>query len=254
LSDVLRLLIADDEPLARALMRRYAQAHRDVVVAGECADGDQLATALATNEQRGTTSETLDVLLLDIVMPGRNVFDVLASFPAAQLPLVIFTTAFDRYAVRAFEVNAVDYLLKPLTAERLGGALARARERRTPAPDLTRLSRDLGTRPDRILVPHRGRLEPVPVADVVWIKAEGDYSRLHTAEGRSYLVTRTLGEMEKRLDPAHFLRIHRSAIVRLDAIRSVKSEGSARLSVVLQDQTRLIVSRARSPQLKRWMI
>jgi two-component system LytT family response regulator len=253
LSDVLRLLIADDEPLARALVRRYAQARPGLAIAAECADGDELAAVLAANNDQRATNNECDVLLLDIVMPGRNVFDVLASRPAAQLPLVIFTTAFDRYAVRAFEVNAVDYLLKPLTAERLDAALARARERR-PAPDLVRLARDLGTRPERILVPHRGRMVPVPVADIAWIKAEGDYVRIHTGDGRSYLVTRTLGEMEKRLDPSLFLRIHRSAIVRIDAIRSVQGEGSARLSVLLHDRTRLIVSRARSPQLKRWMI
>jgi two-component system LytT family response regulator len=244
MSKALRLLIADDEKLARQLVRRYVDRDRGFEVVAECCDGDELARELPRAE----------VALLDIVMPGRDVFDVLASIPPRSMPLVIFTTAFDRYAVRAFELNAVDYILKPITEERLAAALERARERNPQSENLARLIRDLGPRPDRILVPHRGSMVPVAVTDVRWIKAEGDYARLHTGGGKSYLVTRTLRDLEQRLDPNAFLRIHRSAIIRTDKIREVKGEGSARLRVILEDGTELIVSRSRAAQLRRWMI
>jgi two-component system LytT family response regulator len=246
MSDPLRLLIADDEKLARDLVRRTVARDRGFEIVAECADGDALLRELAHTR--------IDVALLDIVMPGRDVFDVLATIPSRAMPLVIFTTAFDRYAVRAFEVNAVDYILKPITEDRLIAALERARERKPAAENLARLIRDLGPRPDRILVPHRDRMVPVAVNDVSWIKAEGDYARIHVAGGKSYLVTRTLRELEQRLDPSAFLRIHRSAIIRTDKIREVKGEGSARLRVLLEDGTELIVSRTRASHLKRWMI
>ncbi len=246
MAEPLRLLFADDEPLARELIRRYVARERDLTVVAECASGDDVARELSRTHP--------DVALLDIVMPGRSVFDVLASIPSRDMPLVIFTTAFDRYAVRAFEVNAVDYLLKPVTEERLAAALDRARERKPPGENLARLIRDLGPRPDRILVPHRDGMVPVAVHDIQWIKAEGDYARIHVLAGKSYLVTRTLSDLEQRLDPNAFLRIHRSAIIRTDKIREVKGEGSARLRVVLDDGTELIVSRSRAALLKRWMI
>jgi two-component system LytT family response regulator len=246
MTEPLRLLLADDEPLARELVRRYVARDRDIAVVAECANGDETARELERTRP--------DVALLDIVMPGRDIFDVLGSVPARDMPLVIFTTAFDRYAVRAFEVNAVDYLLKPIAEERLAAALGRVRERKPGGENLARLIRDLGPRPDRILVPHRDRMVPVAVSDIQWIKAEGDYARIHVLAGKSYLVTRTLADLEQRLDPHAFLRIHRSAIIRTDKIREVKGEGSARLRVVLDDGTELIVSRSRAAQLKRWML
>ncbi|MGZ8831242.1 MAG: LytR/AlgR family response regulator transcription factor [Thermoanaerobaculia bacterium] len=142
----------------------------------------------------------------------------------------------------------------PITEERLGEGLERARDRKPGGENLARLIRDLGPRPDRILVPHRDRMVPVAINEIQWIKAEGDYARIHVLSGKSYLVTRTLSELERRLDPNAFLRIHRSAIIRTDTIREVKGEGSARLRVVLDDGTELIVSRSRAAHLKRWMI
>ena len=128
------------------------------------------------------------------------------------------------------------------------------KQRGTAAQDtLHTLLRDLGPRPDRILVPFRGRLIPIAVTEIVWIRAEGDYARIH-ATARSYLVSRTLTELEKRLDPAQFIRIHRSAIVRADKIREVTGEGSSRYRVTLEDGTALIVSRSRSPQLRKWLL
>lgn len=245
--DTLRLLIADDEELARKLVRGYVDRLPDITITGECRDGDELSVALAHT--------VADVLLLDIRMPGANVFDVLERRRAdAPLPLVIFATAFDEYAVRAFELNAVDYLLKPFTESRLEEALTRARTRLAEPPNLATLLRDLGPRPDRILVPHRGRMVPVAIVDIIWIKAEGDYARIHTTGGRSYLVTRTLRDLDSRLDPVHFLRIHRSAIVRTDKIHEVAAEGSSRYRVVLEDGTTVIVSRSRAAALRKWML
>jgi two-component system LytT family response regulator len=239
--DPLRLLVADDEPLARALVRRYAGETPGVEVVGECDNGDALAGAVRALGP--------DALLLDIRMPGRDVFDVLAD--AGALPAVIFATAYDTYAVRAFELNAVDYLVKPYPRERFAAALTRARGRRGAADGdgLTRVIRDLGPRPDRLLVPDGRRMVPIALDDIVWIKAEGDYARVHTKE-RSYLVSRSLKDLESRLDPARFLRLHRSTIVQASHIAAVRPAGSARYQMQLDDGTTVIVSRSRARELK----
>lgn len=247
----LRVLIADDEPLARQMVRRLLADH-DAEVAAECADGDALAESLERH--------AVDVLLLDVRMPGRDVFDVLADCarraPGA-MPAVIFTTAYERYAVRAFELNAADYLVKPLTASRFGEALERARarigDRASAAADVARVARDLGRRPDRLLVPERGRMVPIEVSTIDWIQAEGDYARVH-AGGKSYLVSRALGDLERRLDPDRFARIHRSAIVNLARIREVVPEGSSRHTIVLADGTRLVMSRTHADRLRDWRL
>jgi two-component system LytT family response regulator len=248
--ETLRLLVADDEPLARELVRNYSESLGDLEVVGECADGDELADMLAREQP--------DVALLDIRMPGVDVFDVLAREAAARnrLPSVIFATAYQTYAVRAFELNAVDYLLKPFTEERFAEAIRRVRSRKqseAPQTALARVIRDLGPRPDRLLVPDGQRIVPVAIADIAWIKAEGDYARIYTG-GKSYLVSRTLKELEARLDAAHFIRIHRSAIVHSAQIREVRVEESGRYRVLLSDGTTLLVSRTRAPGLKRWML
>ena len=173
------------------------------------------------------------------------------------MPAVIFTTAYERYAVRAFELNAADYLVKPLTAARFVVALTRARarisDRASVAEAVTRVARDLGRRPDRLLVPERGAMVPIIVESIDWIQAEGDYARLHAA-GKSYLVARALTDLEQRLDPTRFLRIHRSAIVNRDRIREIQPEGSGRHTVVLADGTRLVLSRSRADRLRDWRL
>jgi two-component system LytT family response regulator len=247
--ETLRLLIADDEPLARALLRGYMNAHPDVTLVAECGDADTLVTELA--------AKSVDVAVLDIRMPGRDVFEALGALEPEALPLIVFATAHDRYAIRAFELNAVDYLLKPISAPRFAQALERVRDRLSlPAPDdgLVRALRDLGPRPDRLLVPHRGRLVPVAVSDIIWIRSEGDYARIHTTADRNYLVARTMNELEARLDPAQFLRIHRTAIIRTDRIREVVAEGSSRYRVILDGAPALIVSRGRAAALRKWML
>ena len=257
----LRIIVADDEPLARQLVHALLAEEDAVTVAAECANGDELAAALAPSDGvDGADAVRADVLLLDIRMPGRDVFDVLeerARRSAASMPAVIFTTAYERYAVRAFELNASDYLVKPLTAARFHQAMARVRARAagdpTAADAVARVARDLGRRPERLLVPERGRMVPIEVHAIDWIQAEGDYSRVHVGE-KSYLVSRSLTDLEGRLDSERFVRIHRSAIVNTDRIREVRPEGSSRHSVVLADGTRLVLSRGRADHLRRWRL
>jgi len=248
----LAVVVADDEPLARRLVKQLLAGVEGARLAAECANGDELASTLAHTRA--------DVLLVDVRMPGRDVFDVveeLARSAPREMPAVVFTTAYERYAVRAFELNAADYLVKPLAAPRFADAMARARQRvanrAASADTVWRVARDLGSRPARFLVPERGRMVPVAVTAVDWIQAEGDYARIY-AEGRSYLVARGIGDIERRLDPDRFIRIHRSAIVNADRIVEVKPEGSSRYSVRLSDGTRLLVSRGRADQLRRWQI
>lgn len=248
-AETLRLLVADDEPLARRLVRQYAAACPDVEVVHECANTASLAAALQ--------EQPVDAALLDIRMPGRNVFDVLAEVAWVRpLPPMVFATAYDRYALRAFEVNAVDYLLKPFTEARFRAAMDRLRERRKlgALPDgVANLLRDLGPRPDRLLVPQGNRMVPLRVSEITWIRAEGDYARIH-ANGGSYLVYKTLTELEARLDPHQFLRVHRSAIVRFDRITEVQSADSSRYRVTLTDGTTLIVSRSRATALRKLIL
>jgi two-component system LytT family response regulator len=246
--DVIRLLVADDEALARRLVRQYVAACEGVEIACECADTGSVQAAIAGQE--------VDAALLDVRMPGDDIFDVLAGLtPKVRLPALIFATAYDKYAVRAFEVNAIDYLVKPFTESRFAAAIARLRERRAmdEQPDVPRLLRDLGRRPERLLVPEGQRMVPLQVSAIAWIKAEGDYARIHGG-GKSYLVYRTLNDLEARLDPAEFLRVHRSAIVRLDRISEVRPADSSRYRITLADGTSLTVSRSRAAALRKLIL
>ena len=241
--DRIRLIVADDEALARRLIRKYSAACAGVEIVCECNDTRTLATALV--------DVPAEAALVDVRMPGEDLFDVLAHVAEQHpLPALVFATAYDRYAVRAFDLNAVDYLVKPFTASRFETTIARLRGRAIgAASDVPRLLRDLGKRPDRLLVPDGARMVPLALTTVQWIRAEGDYARIH-ADGRTYLVYRTLNDLEMRLDGSQFLRIHRSAIVRLDQIAEVQPAGSSRYRVTLLDGTTLIVSRSRAALLK----
>ncbi|MCY4581176.1 MAG: LytTR family DNA-binding domain-containing protein [Chloroflexi bacterium] len=247
--DRLRLIVADDEVLARRLVRDYATRCSGVSIVHECVDVASLAAAL---EQGGA-----DAAMLDIRMPGGDVFEVLEDIGQQQpLPALVFATAYDRYAVRAFELNAVDYLVKPFTESRFAETIGRLRQDRgpgAPADGVPRLLRDLGRRPDRLLVPEGRRIVPVAVSAIGWIQAKRDYARIH-AGNKSYLVYRTLNELEERLDPAEFLRVHRSAIVRLDQILEVVPIGSGRYRLALKGGGAPTVSRGRAQALKRFIL
>ncbi|HKQ98643.1 MAG TPA: LytTR family DNA-binding domain-containing protein [Candidatus Polarisedimenticolia bacterium] len=219
----LRCLVVDDEALAREALRNHLAHEPEVLLAGEARDGPE---ALERLEEGGA-----DLLFLDVQMPEMDGFAVLAEATARglALPAVVFVTAHDRHALRAFEVHALDYLLKPIREARLHDAIAAARARllrNTPsgAPEVAALLADLGlagARPRRLAVKTGGRITFVDPAEVEWIEAEGNYVRLHLA-GRSCLVRETLTEMEARLDPARFMRIHRSVIVGIDRIRDLR--------------------------------
>ena len=216
---MLRVLIVDDERLARQKIRTFLDARDDVAIAGEAANVDE-AIALVRNVRA-------DLLLLDIQMPGGDGFDVVRALPSEHAPAVVFVTAHDDYAVRAFDVAAVDYLLKPFDRRRFDQAIERAKKN---AP------RDL--RASFFPVKKRERTIIVPVREVDWIEAEGKYVRLH-AGGQSHLVRDTIAAVERRLDGRHFVRIHRSTIVNLRRVAEVRDD----TLIVLHDGTELVMSR-----------
>jgi len=229
---MIRAVVADDEVLARQKIRQLLSDDRDVEIVGES------ATALETIELVRAASPEL--LFLDIHMPGMDGFDVLGSLSShmnTPTPRVIFTTAYDQYAVRAFEVNAVDYLLKPFTVERLRSALQRVREQSQPRSQESSANNGAGPAPNfytnRIIFKSRGRILFLPVSDIRWVGAEGNYVRLSTAT-ETHLLRETMAHLEERLDPRGFLRVHRSFIVNLKYVKEVRREGNGD-SVVIMD-------------------
>jgi two-component system LytT family response regulator len=236
----LRALIVDDEAPARRRIRRLLGFESDVVIAGECGDGDS-ALALIAREQP-------DLVFLDVQMPERDGFDVLKALPSEPLPAILFVTAHDRYALRAFDVHAVDYLLKPFTAERFRTAVARARERisaKTAGAGVASLAASLRAQPSyltRLPVRTGNGTVFVDLASVDWMDAADNYVRLHV-RGREYLVRDTLASLEAQLDPARFVRVHRSAIVQIDRVAEIRSETHGDAELRLRDGTRVAVSR-----------
>lgn len=216
---MLRALIVDDERLARQKIRTFLEARNDVAIAGEAADVDA-AIALVRSARP-------DLVLLDIQMPGGDGFDVVRALPADHTPAIVFITAHDDYALRAFEVAAVDYLLKPFDRRRFDEAIDRAKK---SAP------RDL--RAAFFPVKKRDRTIIVPAREVDWIEAEGKYIRLHVGE-QSYLVRDAIAAVERRLDGRHFVRIHRSTIVNLRRVAEIRDD----TTVVLHGGTQLAMSR-----------
>jgi len=246
----LATLIVDDEPPARGLLRAYAARRPELRLVGEAADG---AAALEAIRRFSP-----DLLLLDIEMPSLDGFAVLEAVSSECLPMprVIYVTAFDRYAVRAFDVHAVDYLLKPVTEARFNQAIDRflAARPSTASVDIRRLLEDvLHLPPRRVLVRERGRIIPIPVAAIDWLEAERDYIRIH-AGGHTHLVEQTFTRMEALLAPSGFARIHRSAMVNLDRVREFQPEGSGRLRLILRDGTELVVSRSYAARFRGGML
>jgi two-component system LytT family response regulator len=244
MTESLRVLIVDDERLARLHLRRLIDDIPGVECAGEAHNAESaLASARATNP---------DVILLDIQMPGHDGFDVVKRLPTEAMPAVIFVTAHDHYAVKAFDVHATDYVLKPPDPDRLVRALDAARQRlqsRTFAAEQAKL-RDLVARISQpaagiheIIARDHGRAVKIPVIDIDWLQAEDNYVRVHSG-GASHLVRGTIAALERALDPAHFIRIHRSAIVNADRMRELRRSIRGGYAVVLQNGQKLRVSRA----------
>jgi two-component system LytT family response regulator len=235
----LRVAIVDDEPLARAVVREYLSAHPGTEVVAECANGFEAVKAVA--------EQAPDLLFLDVQMPKLSGFDVLELIGTA-VP-VVFTTAYDQYALHAFEVHAVDYLLKPFSAERFAQALERARERlaaREPLPVEALLSeaRPKGSAPvERVLIRDGSQVHVLPIDKIDYVEAQDDYICFKT-EGKSYLKDQTLGGVETTLDPGRFVRIHRSYLLNIDRIARVELYAKDSRVAILRDGTRLPVSRA----------
>ncbi len=238
---MIRAVIADDEVLARQKLRQLLREESDIEIVGES------ATALETIEL--VRAANPELLFLDIQMPGMDGFDVVGTLsgqPAGPVPRIIFTTAYDQYAVRAFEVNAVDYLLKPFTHERLRTAIQRVREQpavqQSPGPANGGASA-VNLYTNRIIFKSRGRILFLPVSDIRWIGAEGNYVRLCTAS-ETHLLRETMAHLQDRLDPRGFLRVHRSFIVNLKYVKEVRREANGDSVVILDTGQKVAMGRS----------
>jgi two-component system LytT family response regulator len=234
----LRVVIVDDEPLARSMVRELLAADPRVEVVAECANGFEAVKAVA--ELRP------DLMFLDVQMPKLSGFEVLELL--GQDVLVIFTTAYDQYALRAFDVHAVDYLLKPFGADRFTEALARARERLvarelTPVEPLLSDVRPRQTPLERILIREGAQVHVLPADRIDYVEAQDDYVSFQS-EGKRYLKDQTLSAVETCLDPARFVRIHRSYLLNIDRIARVELYAKDSRVAILRDGKRLPVSRA----------
>jgi two-component system LytT family response regulator len=223
----LRAVIVDDEELARAYLREMLQSHPEIELVAECGNGFEA--------EKAVNDLSPDLLFLDVQMPKLDGFEVLELIDAD--PAVIFVTAYDQYAMRAFDAQAIDYLLKPFSAERFDRALERAKERtgkkRPPAPRQV----------DRIVVRDGAKIHVIPLAKLDYAEAQDDYVALHS-EGKSYLKQQTIGALEAMLDAARFVRIHRSAIVNLERVTRIEPYAKDSRVAILADGTRLPVSRS----------
>lgn len=241
----MRVLIVDDEHLARALLREYLAAHADVEIVGECANGFEAVKAIAEHDP--------DLVFLDIQMPKLDGFDVVELAGAG--PHYIFATAYDQFALRAFEVHALDYLLKPFSRERLAEALAQARQRvrsSSQAPAMQRLLQEAASRHrplERVLIRDGARVHVVASSSIDFIEAQDDYVGI-SAEGRRYLKHGRLSELEAQLDPALFVRIHRSYIVNVGAVRRIEPVSKDDHCAVLDRDVRLPISRSGYQKLR----
>jgi two-component system LytT family response regulator len=238
----MRVCVVDDEPLARSVVREYAAGDPGIEIVAECANGFEAVKAVAELKP--------DLVLLDVQMPKLDGFEVLELLGRDQP--VVFVTAYDQYALRAFEVHAVDYLLKPYSVERFRAAIARARERLAARGDgsdvvdvdaLAREAKPRSTPVERVLIRDGANVHVLPVDKIDYVEAQDDYVSFKT-EGKQYLKDQTLAAVEAALDPARFVRIHRSFILNIDRIAKVELYAKDSRMAILRDGTRLPVSRA----------
>ena len=234
----MRIVIVDDEPLARAVVREFAAADPEIDVVAECANGFEAVKAVAEHQP--------DLVLLDVQMPKLDGFEVLELLGRDQP--VVFVTAYDQYALRAFEVHAVDYLLKPFSAERFEEAMVRARERLrarrpTPVQEIVRDAKARSGPVERVLIRDGANVHVLPVDAIDYVEAQDDYVAF-TSGGKQYLKDQTLAAVEAMLDPSRFVRIHRSYVLNIDRIAKVELYAKDSRIAILRDGTRLPVSRA----------
>lgn len=245
---LIRTLIADDEPIARRGVRLLLEREPGVEIIGEATGGIEAAEMIRRLRP--------DLVFLDVQMVGCDGFEALLRVGDDPTPAVIFVTAYDEYALRAFEFNAVDYLLKPYDDARFAAALSRARDliarkRGSEIDDrLNRLIEHLeGEGRDRILLKSSGEIIFLKTGEIDWIEAEGDYVKFHVT-GRTHLMRGTMASLEARLDPSRFIRIHRSTIVNVDRLRKLSPSFEGEYAVVLQDGTKLRMSRGYQDRIK----
>ncbi|QQS42792.1 MAG: LytTR family transcriptional regulator DNA-binding domain-containing protein [Acidobacteriota bacterium] len=238
-----KALIVDDEPPAREIIRRMLAEDEEIEVVGECSNGAEAIEAIA---EKGP-----DLMFLDIQMPEVDGFELLEACGEEKMPAVIFVTAFNRYAVKAFEVSAIDYLLKPFDHERMAMALDRAKTNLRERSDAERseqlldlLNRLTGGRERlrRFVIKNNGRILLVPAEDVDWIESDGNYLILHCGNDR-HLIRETLKNLEERLDPETFFRIHRSTIVNIDSVKELQKHFNDEHVVLMRSGKELILSR-----------
>jgi two-component system LytT family response regulator len=232
----MRVIIVDDEELARGVLREFLGAHADIEIVAECANGFDAVKAITELEPA--------LVFLDIQMPKLNGFEVVEL--AGRKARYIFATAFDQYALKAFEVHAVDYLLKPFSQQRLDEALAHARASFGNPPALAALVAEATTRNkplERVLIRDGAKVHVIAADKIDYIEAQDDYVQVN-AGGKAYLKNQRLSELESQLDPAVFLRIHRSCIVNIEAISRIEAAGKDSHAAILKDGTRLPISRS----------
>jgi two-component system LytT family response regulator len=249
----LRVLIVDDEAPARARLRQFLAREPDIEIAGECANGRQAIEAIQRDKP--------DLVFLDVQMPRLNGFDVCDGVRAAghAMPLVIFVTAFDQYALKAFEVHAIDYLLKPFDRDRFHKSLDHARRQLGCAPagplnrQLAALLEDLRPgfkQPDRLVIKEDGRIVFVKTNAIDWLEADGNYVRLH-AGTESHYFRETLASLETQLPASKFVRVSRSAIVNLDRVKEMLPKFSGDFVLVLHSGAKLALSRTYRDRLEK---
>ena len=254
----IRTLIVDDEPLARRGLALRLARHPDIDIVGEAGNGREAFFAVSEHQPA--------LMFLDVQMPGVDGFELLRAIPASQMPLTVFVTAYDQYALRAFEASAIDYLLKPIEDARLDAALERARRELASRdaqdhcarllrllgdvsgkPDLT-LEQALdgaapGTADDRLSIKDSGRILRVPLDDILWIDAAGDYMCVHTPTD-THVLRATMRELEGRLDARRFQRIHRSTIVNVSRVKELRSHLNGEYFLILDSGQQLKLSRS----------
>ena len=245
----IRTLIVDDESLARERIHEMLDADPEIEIVGDCANGEEAIQAISKLKP--------DLIFLDVEMPGIDGFEVLQSLDPQQVPAVIFVTAYDQYAVRAFEIYALDYLLKPFDRERFQRAVDHAKEQLLTTSNamserIMSALEQIKVRPvhlERLVIKMNGHVFFVKAEEIDWLEAEGNYVRLHAGK-ESYLLRDTISALETQLDPKQFLRVHRSAIVNIDRIQELQPWFHGEYRIIMREGVQLTLSRSYREKLQ----